>query len=403
MAPMRTSFARQWNLDPQIDMLNHGSFGACPREVLDLQNALRRRMEAEPVRFLVREMEPLLDQSRQELAALVGAAADDLVFVRNATAAVNSVLRSLRFEPGDELLVTDHGYNACRCAVDFVAKQNRATVVTANVPVPISSLETVIDAVLGRVSGRTRLAVLDHVTSPTAAVFPIDELVRELSRRGVDTLVDGAHATGMVPLDLARLGAAYYAGNCHKWLCAPKGAGFLHVRADRQEDVYPAVISHGYNTRRPGRSALHDRFDWTGTDDPTPWLCVAEAVRFLQGLMPGGLDALMQRNRELALAARQLLCDRLAVEPTCPEAMLGSMAALVLPDDPDPAALDPELQPSPVSRLQTELLERFGIEVPVFYWPKPPRRLLRISAQAYNDLAQYERLAEELAALVALQ
>jgi isopenicillin-N epimerase len=393
---MTSRIARHWLLDPQIAMLNHGSFGACPREVLKVQDTLRRQMEAEPVRFLVRELEPLLDQSRQELATLVGASADDVVFVRNATAAVNSVLRSLRFEPGDELLVTDHSYNACRCAVDFVARQSGAAVVTASVPVPVSSPQAVIDAVLACVSERTRLAILDHVTSPTAVVFPIEELIAELSRRGVDTLVDGAHAPGMVPLDLTRLGAAYYAGNCHKWLCAPKGAGFLHVRADRQEDVYPTVISHGYNTRRPGRPVLHDRFDWTGTDDPTPWLCVGAAIGFLRNLLPGGTDALRCQNRELALAARRLLCERLVVEPTCSEAMIGSMAALLLPDDPDPASLDPNCHPTPVFRLQTELLERFGIEVPIFYWPKPPKRVLRVSAQAYNDFAQYERLAEKM-------
>jgi isopenicillin-N epimerase len=380
-------------------MLNHGAFGACPKVVLDAQNRLRAQMESDPVRFFLRQMEPILDRSRQALAGLVGSEAADLVFVRNATAGVNSVLRSLRWKPGDELLLTNHAYNACRNAADYVADRSRAKVSVVAVPMPIDSPRQVIDAVMAGVTDRTRLVMLDHVTSPTALVFPIVELLALLAARGVDVLVDGAHAPGMVPLNLAQLGAAYYAGNCHKWLSAPKGAGFLYVRPDRQEGILPVVISHGLNTRRPGRSLLHDAFDWTGTDDLTPWLCVAEAIRFLEST-EGGVTGLIERNHALALAGRELLCRALRIAPPCPEEMIGSMAAVPLPVDPDPAALDPAVTPSPVWRLQTRLLERFGIEVPVYYWPTAPHRLVRISAQAYNDLGQYERLAEAMAELL---
>jgi isopenicillin-N epimerase len=219
-----STYARAWTLDPRIAMLNHGAFGACPRAVLELQQRLRAEMEQEPVGFFLRRMQPLLDESRRTLAALVGADPADLVFVRNATTGVNSVLRSLRFQPGDELLVTDHSYNACRNAVRFVAQRAGAQVVVAALPLPVESPRQIVDTVIARVTGRTRLAVIDHVTSPTAVVFPIEELVRQLRERNVDTLVDGAHAPGMIPLDLGRIGAAYYAGNCHKWLCAPKGS-----------------------------------------------------------------------------------------------------------------------------------------------------------------------------------
>jgi isopenicillin-N epimerase len=210
--------AAAWPLDPGIVMINHGSFGACPRAVLEAQARYRDRMEANPIGFFMREMEPLLGESRAVLAALVGADAEDLAFVRNVTEGVNGVLRSLRLEPGDEILVTDHAYNACRNVADFVAERTGAKVVVAAVPFPIRSPGDVLDRVITRVSDRTRLALLDHIASPTALVFPIEELVRELDRRGVDTLVDGAHAPGMVPLDLNGLGAAYYTGNCHKWL-----------------------------------------------------------------------------------------------------------------------------------------------------------------------------------------
>jgi isopenicillin-N epimerase len=216
----------------------------------------------------------------------------------------------------------------------------------------------------------------------------------------VDTLVDGAHAPGMLPLDLKRLDAAYYVGNAHKWLCAPKGAGFLYVRADRQEGLQPPVISHGYNQSRSGYSRFQDAFDWQGTDDPTAWLCISEAIRFLTRLLASGLKGLIERNHELAVAARRMLCERLPLRPTCPEQMLGSMAAMTLPADakgglaPEPAA------PASAPRLGSELLERFGIEVPVYYWPATPQAILRISAQAYNSLGQYTRLADALKELL---
>ncbi len=386
-------YASAWPLDPGVVMLNHGSFGACPRAVLEAQERFRRRMERQPMRFFLREMEPLLDRSREALAELVGADPADLVFVRNVTTAVNSVLRSVCLRPGEELLVTDHAYNACRNVVEYVARRAGANVVVASIPVPIASPEEVVNRVTACVTGRTRLAMLDHVTSPTAVTFPIEGLIGELDRRGVDTLVDGAHAPGMVPLDLRRLGAAYYAGHCHKWLCAPKGAGFLHVRGDRQADLQPAVISHGYNTRRPGRPRLHDEFDWTGTDDPTPWLCVGAAIGFLDGLVDGGFEALMRRNHQLAVLGREILSDRLGLEPCCPDEMLGAMAALRLPDGDDGARYH-------VHPWQSRLSEQFGIEVPVFQWPAPPRRVVRISAQAYNSPGDYEQLAEALARLL---
>jgi len=399
--PKPSPYAAAWDLDSAVEFLNHGSFGACPREVLERQARLRRQMEAEPVRFMARRLEPLLDESRAALAGLLRVEPADLVFVRNATEAVGSVLRSLAFSPGEKLLVTDHAYNACRNAVQYVADRSGAGMVVARVPFEGASDDAIVEAVLAAVEPGTRLAVLDHVTSPTALVLPIERLVAALAERGVDTLVDGAHAPGMIPLDVGRLGAAYYAGNCHKWLCAPKGAGFLHARRDRQQGLQPAVISHGYNTRRPDRPPLHLAFDWTGTDDPTARLCVGHAIRFLEGLIPNdpagnGLAALMRRNHELAIAARRILADALGTPPPCPENLLGSMTALRLPPgiDPPPARAPWQFDP-----LQDRLLTDFGIEVPILFWPAPPHRLLRISAQAYNHLGQYERLAEVLAKL----
>jgi isopenicillin-N epimerase len=379
--------AAAWALDPAVTMLNHGSFGACPHVVLQRQQELRCQMEARPVQFLARQMGALLDASRQRLAETIGADPQDLVFVPNATAGVNSVLRSLPFHEGDEILVTVHGYNACNNVADFVARQCRATVVVAQVPSPVHSPHDVIDAVMSRVGPKTRMALLDHISSPSACVFPLESIVQQLTRQGIETLIDGAHAPGMVPVDLQRIDATYYTGNCHKWLCAPKGAGFLYVRRDRQDSILPPVISHGYNRPRPGYSRFQDLFDWPGTYDPTAWLCVGTAIDFLSDLLPGGLSALIRRNYQYALAAQSLLTEGLSARPLCPPEMLGSMAAVELGDDPSPPAEFVDQH-----RLNQELFDRYQIEVPVYFFPAVPRVVLRVSAQAYNHPSDYHRL-----------
>lgn len=381
-----------WSLDPRVTFLNHGSFGACPRPVLRAQQEIRRRMEEEPVRFFARELEGLTDEARHELAAFVSAAPEDLVFVPNATTGVNAVLRSLSFKAGDELLTTDHAYNACANALRFVAERDGAAVVVAQIPFPIPSPNVALDAVLRSVTPRTRFALLDHITSPTGLIFPIEDMVRELRGRGVDVMVDGAHAPGMLDLRVEEIGAPFYSGNCHKWACAPKGAGFLYVRRDRQREIRPVTISHGANSPREDRSRYHLEFDWTGTMDPSPYLCIPEAIRFMGSLFSGGWGELMERNRMLALSSRRILCEALSIPEPAPEEMIGSLAAMPLPD----GSTEPPTSPLYLDPLQDELWDRWKIEVPVIPWPAPPKRLIRISAQAYNAPGDYERLAGAL-------
>ena len=389
---MTTDLARHWSLDPNVTFLNHGSFGATPTEVLRHQAALRAELERNPVRFLSREIFDRLDVARAALAAFVGADPDGLVFVPNATTGVNAVVRSLAFAPGDELLVTNHGYRACTNALEFVAVRAGAQVVVVDVPFPLASADDVTRAVLARVTPRTRLALLDHVTSPTALVFPIAPLVAALTARGVETLVDGAHAPGMVPLDLRALGATYYAGNCHKWLCSPKGAGFLFVCPERRADVHPVTISHGATAAWAGRSRFHLEFDWAGTSDPTAYLSVPNAIDYVGALVPGGWPEVMRRNRELALEARRTLCDALRIPLPCPDDMVGSLAAVPLPDGTLTDVTWRQREP-----LQSRLFDDWGIEVPIHSWPRAPRRLVRISAQLYNGRADYVRLADAIA------
>lgn len=389
-------YAAHWPLDPAVAFLNHGSFGSCPLVVLEKQAELRRRMERQPVDFLVRDLEGLLDQARAALAAFVGADVDDLVLVPNATAGVNSVLRSLEFGPGDELLVTDHEYNACRNVLDYVAGRSGAKVVTVQVPFPLYSEQQIIDAVLGAVTARTRLLLIDHVSSQTALVFPVTRIVEQCHTRGIDVLIDGAHAPGMLALDVNAIGAAYYTGNCHKWVCAPKSAGFLQVRRDRQARVRPWAISHGANSPRSDRSRFQIEFGWTGTWDPGAMLCIPVALDYLGSLLPGGWSALMEHNRILALKARALLCRKLGIDLPCPDGMIGAMASL-----PIAAAARVEVSHSALylDPLQDALRAGHRIEVPIIPWPAPPRRLLRISAQLYNHIDQYRLLAEAINSL----
>ena len=390
---MPSPHAQHWTLDPAVCFLNHGSFGACPIPVLAAQQELRARMEREPVRFLLRELEPLLDAARVQLGHFLQADPRHLAFVGNATAGVNAVVRSLDFQPGDEILTTDHAYNACRNVLLDVAGRTGARVVVARVPFPVADGPQITDAILAAVTARTRLALIDHITSPTALIFPIVKIVRELEQRGIDCLVDGAHAPGSVPLDLDTLRPAYYAGNLHNWVCAPKGAAFLYVRADRQEPVRAPVISHGENVRRPGRAHFHDRFDWPGTLDPTAWLSVPEALRFMGRLHPGGWAEVYEQNHALAAAGAALLAARLGVALPAPGALLAAMVTIPLPEPLQRVPFTAER----IDSLQTRLLETHGIEVPIIRWGEPARRYVRISAQAYNSTEDYRALAEALA------
>jgi isopenicillin-N epimerase len=383
--PAASKLSEHWAIDPSIVFLNHGSFGATPRIVLDAQTELRSRMERNSMQFFLRDLECLLDEARTAVGRFVDAKPDDLAFIPNATTGVNAVLRSLDFAPGDELLVTDHEYNACRNVLDYAAARASAKVVVAPLPFPLLREDAVVEAIVAKVTPRTKLLLVDHVTSPTGLVLPVARIAAELAPRGIDVLIDGAHAPGMVDLSLERLSphVPFYTANCHKWLCAPKGAAFLWVRKDRQRDVRPHVISHGANSPRTDRSHFLLEFDWAGTVDPTAVLCIGKSIEVLQTLDP----AFRETNRSLTLEARKILCDALGVAPPSPASMIGSLAAIPIPDGDNMA-------------LQDALFREHRIEVPIMPWPASPKRLVRVSAQLYNTREQYAYLAKTLIALI---
>ncbi|MGQ0627359.1 MAG: aminotransferase class V-fold PLP-dependent enzyme [Phycisphaerales bacterium] len=394
----------EFGLDPALCFLNHGSFGSTPLAVRAEQERIRARMEREPIRFFVEDLEPLLDEARALLAPFVGCDPEDFSFAANATAAVNTVVNALRFAPGDEILTSTHEYNACSNALRTAAARWGATVVAPALPFPVASPVEYEHALLSAITSRTRLLLLSHITSPTGLILPVERIVRAAAARGVETLVDGAHAPAFLPLNVRSIGCGYYTGNFHKWLCAPKGSAFLYVRRDLQPRIHPLIVSHGANATRPNRSRFRLEFDYIGSLDYSPWIATPAALRFGVDLARAlGVNAqtpheawsgLMSRNRALALAGRDLLCRAMGTPPVAPDEMLGCMAAVRI----HPRRDHEQVPTLHHDALQDRLIDRHHIQVPVIPFPAPPERHVRISAAPYNTIEQYEYLARALRA-----
>ena len=390
--PARSEHAPHWGLDPNCVFLNHGSFGATPREIIKEQRRWQDLLEHEPVHFYEDVAMGFMEQSRLALASMLACDSDDLALVENATTGVNTVMRSLRFNEGDEILVPDHAYQACRNTLDFVAERWGATVVTVNIPFPISGPEVVVERIMAAVTSRTVLAMIDTVSSPTGLLMPFEELTTKLEAAGVSVLLDAAHGIGMVPLSLNSLGASYTTSNCHKWLCAPKGSAFLHVRKDKQQNIHPLTISHGMTFPLGDTTRFRHEFDWTGTRDISAHCALPATIEFMANLTEGGWNEIMRLNNELAIKGRNILCEALSIEAPCPDEMIACIATLILPKG---GALNgiPLHEPDPLHEI---LQTKYGIQVPVWSWPSPEGRYIRISAQLYNSEEEYRYLAHAL-------
>ena len=372
-------------LRDDVVFLNHGSFGACPQPVFAVYQNLQRELESEPVDFLARErtFPARMQQARARLAAFVGAQRDELVFVPNATTGLNVVARSLLLEPGDEVLTSDHEYGALDRTWHYLCGQAGARYVRRPVPLPVASSDQIVAAIWSGVTDRTRILFLSHITSPTALIFPVAELVRRARDAGIVTVIDGAHVPGQLDLDLTALGADFYAGNCHKWLMAPKGAAFLYARTDVQHLIKPLIVSWGWQSDDPGPSRFVDEQEWTGTRDPAAQLAVPAAIDFFtQHEWP----LVRERCHRLLREARTALTNVTKLTPICPASSdwFGQMHTLPLPD----------VEPL---EFQRELRKRFAIEIPVFRFND--RTYLRVSIQGYNteqDVAILARAVREL-------
>lgn len=374
----------EWTLDPRVTYLNHGTVGATPRRVLAEQQRLRDAMERQPARFLLRELSGLaatvagptrMRAAAAAIATFVGASADDLVFVDNATTGVNAVLQSFGLQAGDEILVTDHGYGAVTFAAQYAARRAGARVVVAELPYPEFDAAVAVAGVEAAISARTRLAVLDHVTSESALVLPLAEMAAACRRRGVAVLADGAHAPGAIRLDVPSLGVDWYTANLHKWAWAPRSSGFLWAAPQRQQDLHPAVVSWGLD------QGYTREFDWVGTRDPTPWLAAPAGVQFMHEL---GIDSVRRWNHDLAWQAGQLLASRWDTRLGVDAESTGTMIAVPLP-----AGLGATREDA--IRLRDDLL--FGHSIEVQLHARGGQLWTRVSAQVYNELADVERLA----------
>lgn len=365
-----------WALDPSLAYLNHGGFGATPVCVLAEQQAWRDAMELNPVGFLVNRLPELLAGVRAEVAAFLGADEAGLVFVGNATTGMQTVIAQATLEAGDEVLTTDHCYPAVLAQLRRAASATGATLRIAPVPLPAGDRQTVAEAVLSQLSRRTRLLVVDHVASCSGLVFPVAEIVGECRRQGVPVLVDGAHATGMLPVDLGELGADFWVGNLHKWVCAPKASAVLHAAPTWRETTRPLVASHGV------ADGYRSSFDWTGTHDPSAVLAIPAALAFFGR---AGWQAVRQHNNELAMQGADLVARRMGTSPPDASGLAAAMRLVPLPAP---------LTEAEARALELRLLADHGVVVPVTFhggW-----QWLRLSGQLYNTPADYERLADAL-------
>ena len=395
MIPKKGKLYKHWGLDPNTVFLNHGSFGATPTAVLDEQDRIRRLMERDPVHFVERLSHEMWQDSINELSKFLNADSGGMSFVANATTGVNTILRSLNLSKGDEIIVPDHAYQACRNAIDFVTERSGARTVVIRIPFRIDDESDIIDPIVSAINDKTVLAMIDTVSSPTGIRMPFEKLVGLIQERGVDVLVDAAHGPGIVPLNIRKLNAAYITGNCHKWICTPKGSAFLHIRDDRREGVKPLTIGHGYSSDLPSAEKFRMEFDWTGTRDPSPWLCIPFAISHIGGLINGGWEKIMNKNHEMAIFGRYLLCETLDISPPTPDSMVSSMSSVEFPWDEDvgPAPIDGD-------PIHNTLYDEYRIQVPVISWPNHNRKYLRISAQIYNSKEDYEYLSDSLISIL---
>ncbi len=391
---MSDNLARHFLLREDVTFLNHGSFGACPRPVFETYQAWQLELEREPVDFLGRRLNELMRVPREALAGELGAGAGDIVGLTNATTGLNIVAQSLDLKPGDQILTTDHEYSALEKTWAYVCRKTGAEVVVVKIPMPLVSEAQFTDAILAGMTNRTRVLFLSHITSPTALIFPIERAVAEARRRGIWSVIDGAHTPGHLQLDLDALGADFYSGNCHKWLMTPKGSAFLYARPEVQHLLDPLVISHGWTaqSKEPGargafgNSPFIDEVEMQGTRDPSAWLSVPAALAFRRA---HNWDGVAAQCRALAQETAMRLSELTGLDPlSAPEFCAPQMVAMPLPD-------------CDTAEIHRVLFDTYRIEIPVFRWQETC--IARLSVQGYNTRAQMDRLIEALAELLDLR
>jgi isopenicillin-N epimerase len=364
-------------IDDGVIFLNHGSFGACPKPVFETYKHWQRNLERQPVEFLGRQATDLMSDARVKLAAYLNTEADNLVYFPNPTTAINMVARSLDLQMGDEILSTDHEYGAMDRTWRFLCDKSGADYVNQSIPIPVSTHEEFVESFWEGVTPRTRVVFISHITSPTALIFPVEEICRRAREAGIISIVDGAHAPGQIPVDLTSIDADIYTGACHKWLCAPKGSAFLYANPDLQPIFDPLVVSWGYESEEPGPSQFIDYHEWQGTRDLAAFLSVPRAIQFQK---ENRWDEVRQRCHHLAAIAHREINNITNMEPISPNdsEWYCQMVALLLPEITN------------IDKFKRPLYGDYKIEVPVFLWNEMP--IIRLSFQAYNQPEDLETL-----------
>ncbi len=382
---MPTPTRDDFQLDPDIVFLNNGSFGAVPRVVQQEYENLQRQMERNPVEWLQRRAPELLAGARARLGSFLGVGADDVVFFPNPTTAVNMVARSVRLQPGDEVLTTDHEYGALHRTWRKLCQEAGAAYVRVPVPLPVTTADDFVERVWAAVTPRTRVLFLDHLTSATALSFPVAELCRRARAAGIVAVVDGAHAPGHIPLDLSQLECDVYTGALHKWACAPKGCSFLYARADAQAWLQPLVVSWGWESDHPSASQFVDHHEWQGTRDLSPFLALPAALDFCAA---HDWPAVQAEGHRLALLTRARVDALTGLEPISPDSTdwIGQLAAIRLPQTADPLVL------------KERLFDEFRVEVPITNWNG--EQFVRVSFAAHNTEADSDALVHALGSLL---
>ncbi|HNP74216.1 MAG TPA: aminotransferase class V-fold PLP-dependent enzyme [Kouleothrix sp.] len=383
MAPLSLPrYAGEFLLRPEMAFLNHGSFGACPRPVFKEYQAWQQRLEEQPVEFLGRRIHTLLAEARAGLAAYLGTQAGNIVYVPNATYGVNIVARSLGLQPGDEVLASDHEYGAADRTWRFVCEKRGARYINQPIALPLANDAQFVDQLWAGVTPRTKVIFLSHISSPTALIFPLAEVCRRARAAGITTVIDGAHAPGQIDLALDALGADFYTGNCHKWMCAPKSAGFLFARPECQALLEPLIVSWGWRSETPGESQFLDYFEWRGTHDPAAYLSVPAAIEFMA---TRDWPAVRAACHALLLDAEARIVALSGAQPISHPDMFAQMRTIPLP-------------PCDLGALKARLWDEFQIEAPQVGWNGG--HYIRVSVQCYTSPNDLDRLVGALQQLL---
>ena len=387
---MRNDYRQIFPLKRGTIPLNHGSFGKVPLEIIKYRNELADELESLSTIFFTRKSFDLIENSRTVLADFIGVPAKDLVFVKNATTGVNTVINSIPFERGDEIVTTGLIYSSCRNLLELMEEKKGIKVRTARIELFPKDSEEIYEKIVSEITEKTRIIFIDHISSESALIMPVEKIAEYAKEKGIDVLVDGAHAPGMIPLEIEKLGVTYYTGNCHKWICAPKGSAFLYVRPEKQDELTPRIISNHFRKGTTANERFHNSFDWQGTMDYISYACVGKAIELIEISFDGGWPEVMKRNHELVIKGRNIISEKLGLSEWTPDELTGSISTIKLNSK---SVID---EKTGLDVIQLELFDRFGIEALITTIYPTNNRILRLSAALYNCEDDYVKLGDAL-------